>query len=224
MSRRALCPRCFRPLSACYCGDLEAVVAPVRIALLQPAKERKHPLNTGRIVTLAVSNCDLFEGEDFSERDVDGSQAKALHQLLDQYRGRTWLLYPGENAITPAKLLAQTSTVSDAPEALLVVLDATWKKSRKMLYLCPALAALPRVTLPRAIISRYRLRKVPRDGYLSTVEAVTAVLEELGHNPQGCESMLAAFEGMIATQIATQQRVMGQQAWQNNYPNVKSLE
>ncbi len=200
------------------------MVAPVRIALLQPAKERKHPLNTGRIVTLAVSNCELFEGEDFSAASVEGSEAQALHRLLDQYRGRTWLLYPGEEAITPAQMLAQTATMSDSLEALLVVLDATWKKSRKMLYLCPALAALPRVTLPSAMISRYRLRKVPQDGYLSTVEAVTAVLGELGHNPQGCERMLAAFERMIAGQIAIQQRVMGQQVWQNNYPNANILE
>ena len=98
-------------------------------------------------------------------------------------------------------------------ETLLVVLDATWKKSRKMLYLCPALASLPRVALPHDMISNYRLRKVPGDGHLSTVEATTAVLAELGHPTAACAQMLTAFDTMIATQI----KAMGEDVWQRNY-------
>ena len=63
------------------------------------------------------------------------------------------------------------------------------------------------------MISNYRLRKVPGNGYLSTVEAVTAVLAELGHPTAACAQMLTAFDTMIATQI----QAMGEEVWQRNY-------
>ncbi len=206
--KRDLCERCARPTTVCYCRALIPVAAPVRLLLLQPAKERKRPLNTGRILALGISNCDRFEGEDFSEHE-------ALRYLLKRYRGRTWLLYPGEDAIAPKQMLSIESAGERLlpTETLLVVLDATWKKSRKMLYLCRALASLPRVALPHDMTSNYRLRKVPGDGYLSTVEATTAVLAELGHPTVACEQMLTAFDTMIATQI----KAMGEDVWQRNY-------
>lgn len=205
--KRDLCLRCSRPTPVCYCRDLQPVAAPLRLALLQPARERKHPLNTGRIVALGIDNCDIFEGEDFSTN-------RAFLQLLQDYQGRTWLLYPGEQALTPEQLPGGQMNKPTAPEeGLLVVLDATWKKSRKMLYLCPELAALPRVALSETMISSYRLRKVPGAGYLSTVEAVTALLARTGHPPEACAQMLAAFDAMISAQILA----MGDRVWQNNY-------
>ena len=68
--KRDLCERCARPTTVFYCRALIPVAAPVRLLLLQPAKERKRPLNTGRILALGISNCDCFEGEDFSEHEA----------------------------------------------------------------------------------------------------------------------------------------------------------
>ncbi|WP_165767371.1 tRNA-uridine aminocarboxypropyltransferase [Parendozoicomonas haliclonae] len=206
-SKRALCSRCHRPVSACYCSGLDTCAAPFRIVILRPGKEKKHALNTGGIVDLAVSNCEILEGEDFSSNE-------ALLKLLELYQGRCWLLYPGEQVDEPDVLSVRRAEQSpDSNEQLLIVLDATWKKSRKMLYLFPRLAELPRISLSEPMASRYRLRKVPGQGFLSTVEAVVAVLEQAGHSQNACRQMLQAFESMIEHQIAS----MGAEVWQKNY-------
>ena len=209
--KRDLCPRCARPVSVCFCQALQSQKAPFRIALLQPAREKKHALNTGRIVNIAVSNCDVFEGEDFSGHP-------SFQALLAAYRGRAWLLYPGDNARSPSALVRQETEQGDSEEPLLIVLDATWRKSRKMLYLFPELASLPRTALPEEMVSNYRLRKVPGDGYLSTVEAVVAVLAETGHAPDACRQMLDAFDKMINAQISA----MGGHVWRANYVQTAS--
>ena len=132
------------------------------------------------------------------------------------------MLYPGDNARSPSALVRQETEQEteqgDSEEPLLIVLDATWRKSRKMLYLFPELASLPRTALPEEMVSNYRLRKVPGDGYLSTVEAVVAVLAETGHAPDACRQMLDAFDKMINAQISA----MGGHVWRANYVQTAS--
>ena len=62
-----------------------------------------------------------------------------------------------------------------------MVLDATWRKSRKMLYLNPGLQALPRLALQGDLpASRYgALRKAHAPGQLSTLEAAACALQRL---------------------------------------------
>lgn len=207
--KRELCGRCERPLSVCLCEGLECHPAPVDIVLLQTPSERKHPLNTGRLVKLGVDGCRVIVGEDFSA-------SKELDDLLDKARDRAWLLYPGEHSVSPQTLVAQEKQQSSskaAVKAVVIVLDATWRKSRKMLHLCPRLQTLPRVSLPESSVSRYRIRKVPGDGFISTVEATVALLAETGHLPEACQQMLDAFERMVQLQI----NAMGEETWKANY-------
>ncbi len=151
---RVLCQRCERPLSVCICKGVESFASPLQVVILQTAREKRHAINSGRIVRLGVAGCQVFSGEDFSR------QAE-LTSLLDLWHGRTWLLYPGDNAVTPAEMASRAGPYG---EGLLVVLDATWRKSRRMLYLNPRLAVLPRVSLPETGQSWYRIRKVPGAG------------------------------------------------------------
>ncbi len=203
---RALCPRCERPLTVCLCDGLETQTAPIDLLLLQTRQEQKHPLNSGRILRLGINNCQVLVGEDFSE-------SEQLNALLKQYAGRVWLLYPGEQSLPPAELLSTGSMPQQEGRPLLIVLDATWRKSRLMLHLCPVLADLPRVSLPEAHVSQYKIRKVPGDGYLSTVEAVTTVLDEVKHPASHCQQLLAVFEQMINRQI----QAMGEETFRKNY-------
>jgi DTW domain-containing protein len=84
---------------------------------------------------------------------------------------------------------------------LLVVPDGTWRKARKLLYLNPLLAALPRVALPEGLTSRYRLRKAPMPGALSTLEAIVTALN--GLEPSGSfDLLLKPFEALIEGQIS----------------------
>ena len=95
---------------------------------------------------------------------------------------------------------------------LLVVPDGTWRKARKMLHLNPLLAALPRVTLAEGGVSRYRLRKAPGPGALSTVEAIVQALQVL-EAPTSFEPLLKPFDALIEGQIAA----MGQAVYQRNH-------
>ena len=200
---RDICHRCERPSKVCICTGLEAFAPPVQVVILQTAREKKHAVNSGRIVRLGVAGCQVFYGEDFSGHS-------ALTELLNKWHGKTWLLYPGDEAITPAKVVEESGGYG---EGLLLVLDATWRKSKKMLYLDPRLQALPRVALPDAMESSYKIRKVPGQGYLSTVEAVSSCLMQMGHPHKGCEQMLLSFERMVDFQI----QAMGREVFENNY-------
>lgn len=204
--KRELCGRCERPVSVCLCEGLECHLAPVDMVLLQTASERKHPLNTGRIVKLGLDGCRVIVGEDFSKN-------QELNELLDKAWERTWLLYPGEQSISPKALLAESSQHNRLLKPVVIVLDATWRKSRKMLHLCPRLQALSRIGLPESSVSRYRIRKVPGEGFISTVEATVTLLAEVGHLPESCQQMLDAFERMVQRQITA----IGEETWKANY-------
>jgi DTW domain-containing protein YfiP len=116
--------------------------------------------------------------------------------------GRTpVLLYPA----TPddAGLPAPPPMPALPAEALrLVLLDATWRKSRKMLYLNPALQRLPRLGLIDVAPSNYRIRKAHAPHQLSSLEAAAQALGQLEGAPGHFSPLLDAFDGFVAQQAA----------------------
>jgi DTW domain-containing protein len=81
-----------------------------------------------------------------------------------------------------------------------VVLDATWRKSRKMLHLSPALQRLPRLALAEVPAGRYAIRKAHKPGQLSTLEATCAALAQLEGDAGRWQPLLAAFDRFVAQQ------------------------
>ncbi|MEN2396229.1 tRNA-uridine aminocarboxypropyltransferase [Pseudomonas halotolerans] len=193
---RIHCPRCHRPQSHCLCPLIPSLDSRTRVLLLQHPSEVNHALNTARLAVLGLNNAELIVGEVFED----------LPGLLNQPGYQARLLFPGEEA-QPMHAYAP----SDDP-LLLVVPDGTWRKARKLLHLNPLLAALPRVTLAADGVSRYRLRKAPGPGALSTVEAVVQALQTL-EAPTSFEPLLRPFEALIEGQIAA----MGEQTFQRNH-------
>ena len=193
---RIQCPRCLRPQSHCLCPLVPSLDSRTRVLLLQHPSEVNHALNTARLAALGLNNAELMVGEVFEDLPV----------LLNQPEYQTQLLFPGEEAQP-----IQTCAVTDEP-LLLVVPDGTWRKARKLLHLNPLLAALPRVTLAEGGVSRYRLRKAPGPGALSTIEAIVQALETL-EAPTSFEPLLRPFEALIEGQIAA----MGEETYQNNH-------
>jgi DTW domain-containing protein YfiP len=82
----------------------------------------------------------------------------------------------------------------------LVVLDGTWRKSRKMLYLNPLLQQLPRLALRDLAPSHYLIRKAHRLDQRSTLEAACAALEQLEGDTGQFAPLLDAFDGFVAQQ------------------------
>lgn len=195
---RAQCSRCMRPQTHCLCALIPQLDSRTRVLLLQHPSEVSHALNTARLAALGLTNAQLRVGEVFDDLDelinVPGYQAR--------------LLFPGDDAqVLPAHESAEASL-----PLLLVVPDGTWRKVRKLLHLNPLLAQLPRVTLPQGAVSRYRLRKAPGPGALSTLEAIVQALEIL-EPPTSFAPLLRPFEALIEGQI----EAMGAETYERNH-------
>ncbi|WP_194787915.1 tRNA-uridine aminocarboxypropyltransferase [Pseudomonas sp. UFMG81] len=194
---RPSCERCQRPLNHCLCPLIPQLDSRTRVLLLQHPSETSHALNTARLVALGLRNAELRVGEVFED----------LKQLLAMPGYRPALLFPGDGA----QVLQPYGANDDLP-LLLVVPDGTWRKARKMLYLNPLLEALPRVTLGTVTPSRYRLRKAPEPGALSTIEAVVQALNVL-EGAGRFDAVLRPFEALIEGQI----KAMGSDTFERNH-------
>ncbi|CAI2798682.1 MULTISPECIES: tRNA-uridine aminocarboxypropyltransferase [Pseudomonas] len=193
---RPQCPRCLRPATHCLCALIPSLDSRTRVLLLQHPSEVNHALNTARLAALGLNNAQLIVGEVFDD----------LPALLNPPGYQVRLLFPADDAQP-----LQAYVPGDQP-LLLVVPDGTWRKARKLLHLNPLLAALPRVTLAEGAVSRYRLRKAPGPGALSTVEAIVQALQVL-EAPASFELLLKPFEALIDGQIAA----MGEEVFQKNH-------
>lgn len=171
--KRELCPECDRPPTRCLCPYILATANRIPLVILQHPSEQKHPKNTAGLLCRSLQHCRIITGEVFSHECLAGILPDAA------------LLYPA----------GSTEQIGAAPPpSRLIVLDATWRKSRKMLYLNQALAALPRVSLVPAIPSRYQVRSASQAHQLSTLEASCYALQQLENEPKRYLPLLGAFD------------------------------
>jgi len=193
VSKRARCATCLRAQSACICRWITRVAPRAALLVLQHPLEVNNAKNSARLLHLSVAGSVLAVGEAFD--------ADELSALLHADGRVPVLLYPD----TPgdASLPAPPPFEAMDPGRLrLVVLDATWRKSRKMLYLNPALQGLPRLALVDVAPSNYRIRKAHAPHQLSSLEAATLALAQLEGEGSSFQPLLDAFEGFVQQQAA----------------------
>lgn len=203
-TRRAQCPRCLRPLATCLCAAVHTTAHQVQVLILMHPLEQRQAKGTGRLLHLCLPGSRLLVGEQFAP--------ELLHEALtgpwcDADRAaprRALLLYPATAASAPCA--APPPLPPDwlaRPDRLrLVVLDATWRKSRKMLWTHPALQALPRLALQDMAPSRYVIRKAHAAHQLSTLEATQRALQRLEPTNTGIAALGLAMQGFMAQQSA----------------------
>lgn len=193
LAKRARCATCLRAQSACICRWITQVEARAALLVLQHPLEVANAKNSARLLHLSVAGSVLALGERF-----DGAELDALLHA----DGRVpVLLYPD----TPgdAGLPAPPPFVPvEAQCTRLVLLDATWRKSRKMLYLNPALQVLPRMALREVAPSNYRIRKAHAPHQLSSLEAAALALGQLEGDGGKFAPLFDAFEGFVQQQAA----------------------
>ena len=191
-TKRATCPRCLRPQSTCICKWIVPVVNTVEVLVLQHPLEVCNAKDSARLLHLCLPNSRMVTGEVF-EASVLASTAK--HDIF---------LYPDTTQDAAHGLPApqqMPTTLIDPVQIRLIVLDATWRKSRKMLYRNPPLHCLPRLSLQGLPASSYRIRKAHSLDQLSTLEATCAALAQLEGNTEKYQPLLAAFDGFVAQQM-----------------------
>lgn len=190
---RPTCPHCLRPPVTCLCHLAVPTASACELLILQHPLEVHHAKNSARLLHLSVPGSRIVVSETFDE--------VALQALLPGPR-TTVLLYPPtayEGHAMPA--LLEPSQLQHPETLRLVVLDATWRKSRKMLHLSPGLQRLPRLALDEVPAGRYAIRKAHAPGQLSTLEATCAALAQLERNAEHWQPLLAAFDAFVAGQL-----------------------
>src|SRR3954469_859415 len=114
---RAVCARCRRPESVCYCPHITPLETVTRVVLLQHPREREVPIGTAHMASLCLPNSELHVG-------VHWRDSAALARALSDPTRPAALLYPGEGAIDIVQNPPRTPVT-------LVVVDGTWAQTRK---------------------------------------------------------------------------------------------
>lgn len=193
--KRPVCLRCNRPQRNCICHLISTIANQIDILILQHPGETLNAKNTAGLLHLSLKNSQIEIGETFDNQVLDNWLHDGGKQPL--------LLYP---EIIEAKALGLEMsvplTISDfIPNQLrLVVIDATWRKSRKMVYLNPALQRLPRFALAKVPASIYKIRKAHSENQLSTLEASCYALQQLEQRQLEYAPLLAAMSLFVAQQ------------------------
>lgn len=199
-AKRARCPACLRAASSCICRWIAPVAHAVEVLILQHPLEVHNAKGSARLLHLSLPNSRMLTGERFAPETL-------AELLADKH---TVLLYPetpGDRslgiapppALDPAILLDPARFLN---QLRLVVLDATWRKSRKMLYLNPQLQQLPRLPLRDTPASHYLIRKAHAPDQLSTLEATCYALMQLEQDASRFVPLITAFDGFVAQQLS----------------------
>jgi len=153
------------------------------------------------LLHLSLTGSRLVVGEKFDAAQLQrllhapfAAGTKCIHPVL---------LYPDAPEAAPSPERSRcTGIPADSSRLRLVVLDGTWRKSRKQLFLNPLLQTLPRMSLQEVSPSRYRIRKAHAPDQLSTLEAVCQALIQLEGDQSKYLPLLRAFDGFIGEQLA----------------------
>ena len=187
--KRLSCPVCYRAQTACICQWVKPIKNEIEVLILQHPLEVAQAKGTARLLHLCLANSTMLTGEVFEE-------------ALFKTNKYSVLLYPATipdpslgvieaPALEPQHLL-------DPKQVRLVVMDGTWRKSRKMLYLNPALQKMPRLALSNLPPSKYLIRKAQQAHQLSTLEATCYGLTQMNAASIGIEASTKIYEPLIA--------------------------
>jgi DTW domain-containing protein len=187
--KRLICSQCKRPANACICGWITPINNFHQVLILQHPLEVNNAKGSAKLLALSLAQCRIVIGEAFDPLTLKELLYAPWFDTDPQQNVTPLLLYPDG--------LVGKPTITGTPLRLIVI-DATWRKSRKMLYLNPLLATLPRFSLTTMEASRYTVRKAQRPEQRSTLEATCAGLGELeGTDGSRYEPLLNAFDGFV---------------------------
>lgn len=209
--KRLTCSRCLRAQRTCTCRWSTPIAHAIEVLILQHPLEARHAKGSARLLHLSLPNSRLLVGEVFDEQELE----TLLHAPFapDAQRKHAILLYPDtpDDASMAQPAIPVDLTQVEPGELRLVVLDGTWRKSRKMLYANPLLQSLPRLALRDAPASQYLIRKAHGAHQLSTLEATCYALMQLDNDAERYAPLLDAFSGFVAQQLSYQETNMHEQ-------------
>jgi DTW domain-containing protein YfiP len=182
-----MCTRCERPVSVCYCAALTTIETRSRIVILQHPREQGMPIGTAHMAHLCLPQSSVHVGIKWDGTDV-------LRRACADPERPPVLLYPGKGA---------RDILQDPPVApvTLIVIDGTWSQARTLVRNSPELADVPQYAFNPPAPSNYRIRREPRDEYVSTIEALMHVLGAIEGDAQRFRPLLRPMNAMVDAQI-----------------------
>lgn len=184
------CPRCLLLATHCVCVALgEPRPHRPRILIVRHQWEAFKSTGTARLAQLALADLRIV--------DMAAENPEPVRAELQQLEG-AWLLYPGRES---AQRLA-------TPPQTLVVLDGTWRQTRKMLRRLPELSRFPRFELESAapVGPHSRLREGHLPNARSTFESIAGALARLDSPRLGQELTELHRHFVEQTRLARGQR------------------
>ena len=180
------CYRCLRPLRMCFCATLPVVPTRTAVVVLQHPHERTHPFGTARLVGLCMPRARVHVAY--------GGLAEDLRCEVPVPDDAA-VLYPHADAIDVADVPA-----AERPSTLIAI-DGTWAHAKRLYKDNAWLRRLRHVRIHPAEPSRYRIRREPRDDYVSTLEAIVAALRAFEPENRGLDALVRTFDRMIDQQV-----------------------
>ena len=171
-SKRQSCQQCHYPVNTCVCYAISQVNVPAKITIIQDPSETHHAKNTARVLALAIPSSQIII--------LDGTTAWPNNLIKDKQR--TVVIYPAENAQPIETFISPTGSPSHTHSTAVehvILLDGSWRKTRKLWLSYPVLNECHILTFKAAPTTQYAIRKTTHTGSMSTLEACAYSLKQL---------------------------------------------
>ena len=165
------------------------------LLILQDPDESRQAKGTAALLARCLSRVELRVGERFAPP----ASIAGLVLLYPQTPGDTAPAVPDPMPITANEQAPGTPLT-------LIVLDGTWRRSRRLLYENPWLRSLPRLALDAPPPSRYAIRRAQADSQRSTLEACALALTQLDGDAAPYAPLWEAMDDFMALQQALAKR------------------
>lgn len=202
-------------MSNCLCKYTKELDTGIKFVLLMHPKEAKRQrTGTGNLAHISLKDSEIIVGLDYS-------QNSRLQQLLKDPQYFPVMMYPGEEAWTAKK--EGFGEVLNGRTLLVLILDATWFCSKKMIEHNPFLLELPRVSFYGNYESIFTFKHEPKPEYISTIESCYYFIKEMQENGLADknidpEPLMDVFKEMIKFQLrAENERILGIRPNTHNY-------
>ena len=191
---RQLCLRCLQPRFSCYCEHVQRFDPKIKFVILIHPIEMRRRIATGRMSHLCLENSHLIMGQDYTRN-------MQVNELLEDNRYQPMVLYPSRLSMNLSQMPEEKKTYLFDPKKipLIFVIDGTWGTARKTMHQSQNLKHLPRLSFDLSQESQFRVRKQPKAGCLSTIEAIHRLLDLLGAEDH--HRLLHVFNQMVEKQL-----------------------
>lgn len=199
---RTVCRQCSQPNFSCFCSHVKSFDSNISFVILIHPIEAVRRIATGRMSHLCLQNSYLIKGQDYSAEET-------VNQLLKDPDYESVILYPGIKSknISVISETEKKNLFNPNKKLRIFVIDGTWATAKKMVRQSVNLHALPRICFSSNKESNFRVRKQPRSGCFSTIEAIHHTIELLGEQngfnlfERKHDNLLTVFDSMVETQL-----------------------